>query len=44
MGFRNPFRFSVDQATGIVYVGDYGPDAGAADPKRGPAGKVEFAG
>ncbi|MDG9685978.1 ThuA domain-containing protein [Streptomyces sp. DH18] len=43
MGFRNPFRFSVDQATGTVYVGDYGPDAGAADPKRGPAGKVEFA-
>ncbi|MEW1631845.1 ThuA domain-containing protein [Streptomyces sp. NPDC089173] len=43
MGFRNPFRFSVDQATGIVYVGDYGPDAGAADPKRGPSGKVEFA-
>ncbi|WP_455360468.1 ThuA domain-containing protein [Streptomyces sp. SYSU K21746] len=43
MGFRNPFRFSVDKPTGIVYVGDYGPDAGAADPKRGPAGKVEFA-
>ncbi|WP_327327049.1 ThuA domain-containing protein [Streptomyces sp. NBC_01210] len=43
MGFRNPFRFSVDKKTGIVYVGDYGPDAGAADPKRGPAGQVEFA-
>ncbi|MFJ4965178.1 ThuA domain-containing protein [Streptomyces sp. NPDC088729] len=43
MGFRNPFRFSVDQATGVLYVGDYGPDAGAADPKRGPAGQVEFA-
>ncbi|MEU3973792.1 ThuA domain-containing protein [Streptomyces bacillaris] len=43
MGFRNPFRFSVDQATGIVYVGDYGPDAGAADAQRGPSGKVEFA-
>ncbi|MGC9539301.1 PQQ-dependent sugar dehydrogenase [Streptomyces sp. UG1] len=43
MGFRNPFRFSVDQKTGILYVGDYGPDAGAADPARGPAGKVEFA-
>ncbi|XUZ28513.1 ThuA domain-containing protein [Streptomyces sp. RMIT01] len=43
MGFRNPFRFSVDRATGTVYVGDYGPDAGAADPGRGPAGKVEFA-
>ncbi|MFD6415263.1 ThuA domain-containing protein [Streptomyces sp. NPDC060194] len=43
MGFRNPFRISVDKPTGTVYVGDYGPDAGAADAKRGPAGKVEFA-
>ncbi|UYQ65559.1 ThuA domain-containing protein [Streptomyces peucetius] len=43
MGFRNPFRFSVDKKTGILYVGDYGPDAGTADPKRGPAGQVEFA-
>ncbi|MGW6398293.1 PQQ-dependent sugar dehydrogenase [Streptomyces sp. NPDC055134] len=42
MGFRNPFRISVDKPTGIVYVGDYGPDAGTADPKRGPAGQVEF--
>ncbi|WP_199824985.1 PQQ-dependent sugar dehydrogenase [Streptomyces maremycinicus] len=43
MGFRNPFRFSVDKSTGVLYVGDYGPDAGAADPARGPAGQVEFA-
>lgn len=43
MGFRNPFRFSVDKATGIIYIGEYGPDAGAADPNRGPAGQVEFA-
>ncbi|GGX71844.1 glycosyl hydrolase [Streptomyces minutiscleroticus] len=43
MGFRNPFRFSVDKETGILYVGDYGPDAGAANPDRGPAGQVEFA-
>ncbi|MBQ1091310.1 PQQ-dependent sugar dehydrogenase [Streptomyces sp. B93] len=43
MGFRNPFRFSVDKETGILYVGDYGPDAGAASPSRGPAGQVEFA-
>jgi glucose/arabinose dehydrogenase/PKD repeat protein len=42
MGFRNPFRMTVDRPTGIVYVGDYGPDAGAADPERGPAGQVEF--
>jgi glucose/arabinose dehydrogenase/type 1 glutamine amidotransferase len=43
MGFRNPFRMSVDDETGIIYVGDYGPDAGTANPNRGPAGQVEFA-
>ena len=41
MGFRNPFRMSVDKATGVVYVGDYGPDAGATTG-RGPSGQVEF--
>ncbi|MGH3434004.1 MAG: PQQ-dependent sugar dehydrogenase, partial [Thermocrispum sp.] len=42
MGFRNPFRFAVDKQTGWVYLGDYGPDAGAANPNRGPGGIVEF--
>ncbi|MFY1670320.1 PQQ-dependent sugar dehydrogenase [Plantactinospora sp. WMMB334] len=42
MGFRNPFRMSVDKPTGIVYLGDYGPDAGVGDPDRGPGGQVEF--
>ena len=42
MGFRNPFRMSVDKATGIVYLGDYGPDAGVTNPNRGPNGQVEF--
>ncbi|MEV1288052.1 PQQ-dependent sugar dehydrogenase [Micromonospora sp. NPDC049679] len=42
MGFRNPFRMSVDKATGIVYVGDYGPDAGSTAANRGPSGQVEF--
>ncbi|WP_157520387.1 ThuA domain-containing protein [Herbidospora daliensis] len=42
MGFRNPFRMSVDKATGIVYLGDYGPDAGGPSASRGPAGQVEF--
>ncbi len=42
MGFRNPFRMSVDKATGTVHVGDYGPDAGTANASRGPAGQVEF--
>ena len=42
MGFRNPFRMSVDKATGVVYLGDFGPDAGTASPTRGPAGTVSF--
>jgi cytochrome c len=42
MGFRNPFRYAVDRATGWVYLGDYGPDAGGPDPARGPGGLVEF--
>jgi glucose/arabinose dehydrogenase/PKD repeat protein len=42
MGFRNPFRMSVDKATGIVYLGDYGPDAGTTSATRGPSGQVEF--
>ncbi|MFI6297180.1 carbohydrate-binding protein [Nonomuraea sp. NPDC050790] len=42
MGFRNPFRMSVDRPTGVVYLGDYGPDAGGTDPSRGPSGQVEF--
>jgi glucose/arabinose dehydrogenase len=43
MGFRNPFRIAVDDETGVVYVADYGPDAVAANPNRGPGGMVEFA-
>ncbi|MFI5932903.1 PQQ-dependent sugar dehydrogenase [Actinoplanes sp. NPDC051494] len=42
MGFRNPFRMSVDKATGVVYLGDYGPDAGTTAAGRGPSGQVEF--
>ena len=43
MGFRNPFRMSVDKATGVVYVGDYGPDAGTTNANRGPVrpGRVQ---
>lgn len=36
MGLRNPFRFSIDPVTDIVYLADYGPDAPEADPERGP--------
>jgi glucose/arabinose dehydrogenase len=42
MGFRNPFRFTVDPTTGWVLMGDYGPDAGTTNPNRGPQGSVEF--
>ncbi|WP_426497324.1 PQQ-dependent sugar dehydrogenase [Streptomyces sp. D54] len=42
MGFRNPFRMSVDKKSGAVHIGDYGPDAGGTDPARGPSGQVEF--
>src|SRR4051812_20878274 len=42
MGFRNPFRFTVDQTTGWVLSADYGPDASTTDPNRGPQGSVEF--
>ncbi len=42
MGFRNPFRFGVDPVTGWISLADYGPDAGQADPNRGPEGTVEW--
>ncbi len=42
MGCRNPFRFSIDPATGWLYWGDVGPDALGPDPARGPAGFDEF--
>ncbi|GIH07654.1 hypothetical protein Rhe02_57210 [Rhizocola hellebori] len=42
MGFRNPFRIGTDKATNTLYVADYGPDAGAENPNRGPSGTVEW--
>ncbi|GAA0849145.1 PQQ-dependent sugar dehydrogenase [Streptosporangium amethystogenes subsp. fukuiense] len=41
-GVRNAFRMDVDDVTGTVSWGDYGPDAGAPDPARGPLGYVEW--
>lgn len=41
MGFRNPFRFSIDPVTGWLYVGEYGPDAASESESRGPGGLVE---
>ncbi|MFF5207776.1 ThuA domain-containing protein [Streptosporangium sp. NPDC000396] len=42
MGFRNPFRFTVDSKTGYVHVADYGPDRGGPTTNRGPEGLVEY--
>ncbi|NDL57660.1 ThuA domain-containing protein [Phytoactinopolyspora mesophila] len=42
MGFRNPFRFSVDPRDGAVYLGDYGPDATDPHPDRGPQNTVTW--
>ena len=42
MGVRNPFRIEVDPGTNSLTWGDYGPDAGAANPDRGPMGYVEW--
>jgi glucose/arabinose dehydrogenase/PKD repeat protein len=43
MGFRNPFRFSVDQETGHISLADYSPDNSADNPNnRGPAGIAEW--
>ena len=43
MGFRNPFRFTVDQTHGLgPDARDYGPDAGTTNANRGPQGSVEY--
>lgn len=43
MGFRNPFRFAIDPATGNLGVADYSPDNGTDNlAERGPAGIAEW--
>ncbi|GAA1942929.1 OmpL47-type beta-barrel domain-containing protein [Nocardioides hwasunensis] len=43
MGFRNPFRFSIDDETGWLSMADYSPDNGTDAPAtRGPAGIAEW--
>lgn len=42
MGLRNPFRFTVDEEDGTVYLGDYGPDANEPNPERGPQNTVSW--
>ncbi|MDK1361898.1 PQQ-dependent sugar dehydrogenase [Arthrobacter sp. zg-Y1219] len=43
MGLRNPFRIELDRKTGELFIADYSPDAGSADPLRGPAGTGKWA-
>ena len=42
MGNRNPFRLSVDAATGWLYWGEVGPDAREPNPDHGPMGYDEW--
>jgi cytochrome c len=43
MGFRNPFRFSIDQETGWISLADYSPDNNSDNlATRGPAGIAEW--
>ncbi|HEX6685191.1 MAG TPA: ThuA domain-containing protein [Candidatus Limnocylindrales bacterium] len=42
MGFRNPFRIGTDPRTNVLYVADYGPDAGQSNPDLGPGNTVEW--
>jgi cytochrome c len=42
MGFRNPFRIGIDPKTHKLMVANYGPDAGTANPNRGPENTVEW--
>jgi glucose/arabinose dehydrogenase/PKD repeat protein len=42
MGLRNPFRIGTDPRTNVLYVADYGPDAGQSNPDRGPGNTVEW--
>ncbi|WP_116951202.1 ThuA domain-containing protein [Jiangella endophytica] len=42
MGFRNPFRFRVDDATGDVLLGEHSPDARSDSATRGPQAHGEW--
>lgn len=42
LGFRNPFRYTIDPQTGWLLIGNVGPDAEEPNPERGPAGLDEW--
>lgn len=42
MGFRNPFRISIDPATDRLHIGNYGPDRLGEWNERGPWGFDQY--
>ena len=42
MGLRNPYTIAIDPATGHLFYGDIGPDAGESDELRGARGYDEI--
>jgi cytochrome c len=42
MGNRNPWRLSIDSATGYLHWGEVGPDGGVDSPQGDPRGYDEF--
>jgi glucose/arabinose dehydrogenase/plastocyanin/regulation of enolase protein 1 (concanavalin A-like superfamily) len=42
MGFRNPFRISIDPATDRLHIGNYGPDRLGEWDERGPWGFDQY--
>ncbi|PYG01901.1 Copper binding protein, plastocyanin/azurin family [Georgenia satyanarayanai] len=42
MGFRNPFRISIDPATDRLHIGNYGPDRLGEWTERGPWGFDQY--
>lgn len=42
IGFRNPYRFSIDPVTGWMLIGDNNPDATQDNPEKGPKGIAEW--
>src|SRR6266498_1104914 len=42
IGYSNPFRMGLDPKTGFPLMANFGPDAGSANPNRGPQNTVEW--
>jgi cytochrome c len=42
MGHRNPYKFKIDQVSGVGIIGEVGPDGRSDDAAKGPIGYDEF--